>query len=1280
MTRNKKFVRSFMKITYNKNKLIVLIVILAAIFLLNFLIDIKVSFAETSTMSTSVAGYVDLNSDNITGTIFGIRDYPDNLHATKAAIKRKDGEGLMGLYDLNEDDPIVNIVPKNHFFKEGYIIDIGDEYGYYINTTQNSRGNYLSTVLVFDVTTITDLIGYNDQVIVEVSPIFQYKFAGLTNASSYELFDGMSFSYGTLIQPCVVAYPSGLLPLKYEMVEEYYIKDVSFGASLYNEQALNYGDAEYNPYDDYGSYFTGFDYSYKGKYREYGEFDSDEIVWNHTDMFLAILGYCEKVPVIGKYIQGIGIIYDIVSTGKGWCDYYAMKDNALEGQVVIGEKKITATSLYQNRDDQLEYYRDDAGNPVLTKTAMIITDTYTEQSMWYGVGDNVTAYFSVGHSALNNRTPNFTRFSNQLALQIVSSENEQTVAAGSTVIHDSLRNPEIRELKSLNSNSVYMLPEGEDHFVFNDLNYESDYKVHINLSDNAMVNVNGESKYGKDLLFTVNALAKDNIEINLSGNEVGLKGSINISPNETTTIKSISANGKYIIKTNLSGIKNLQTNNSNLIIENILTYENNKYVTYESFVKFNEGSTVAYPFIGGQDYYIVIRNKSSEIINNSRIQISNIQNLVPERKVTVSINDKAMSFVNSYNTDMSYQLILPQKEGVNAVTIYNKNGTSISYATVLANGNIKCSFALSAGEECYLFFSLSTSVSFSVQVDEKYVKWEINGNIYNLNYNIALPRGGEHTVGLYYYKDGYRNKITTSYNIDNRSEYFTIANDVLKITYNVPYSYVITIVPINYPDATLRITPTEGREDIKHTIIFDKTGGSGGSNSVTAQYNRDMPSASKPSRTGYTFGGYYSSKDGYGIKYYDSNMLSVKKWDKDDGATLYAYWIKNTYTVTFNKNNGSGGTTSISVRYNEKMPDITIPTRQNYKFIGYFTATSGGVQYYGSLGNSLRDCDFSNNRTLYARWELQSWLVKVIVSHSNNQYQQMYEGVQVTYGQSKIYTVPTFSGYSFASWELYYGGGTIQTGTNKDVDLTNKHGPRYEDIYLMCSYNEACVASGTLITLADGSQKAVEELTGDEMLLVWNLKTGALDSAPVMFIDSDSIGNYEVIKLSFSDGTTVEVISEHGFWDVGLNKYIYLDINASKYIGHCFLKYDGSEAIEVMLIGVEINTEVTTAYSPVTYGHLCYFVNGMLSMPGGIEGLFNIFEVDEQTMTYDLQAMAADIEEYGLFTYEEFYEIYPISEEVFEAFNGEYLKVAIGKGLITYERIAELIERYSEFF
>ena len=84
-------------------------------------------------------------------------------------------------------------------------------------------------------------------------------------------------------------------------------------------------------------------------------------------------------------------------------------------------------------------------------------------------------------------------------------------------------------------------------------------------------------------------------------------------------------------------------------------------------------------------------------------------------------------------------------------------------------------------------------------------------------------------------------------------------------------------------------------------------------------------------------------------------------------------------------------------------------------------------------------------------------------------------------------------------------------------------------------------------------------------------------------------------------------------------------------------------------------------------------------MPGGLSGMVNIFEVDAETMKYDEEQKRADIEEYGLFNYEEFAEIFPISEEVFEAFNGQYLKVAMGKGLIGADELQSLIERYSEF-
>ena len=70
----------------------------------------------------------------------------------------------------------------------------------------------------------------------------------------------------------------------------------------------------------------------------------------------------------------------------------------------------------------------------------------------------------------------------------------------------------------------------------------------------------------------------------------------------------------------------------------------------------------------------------------------------------------------------------------------------------------------------------------------------------------------------------------------------------------------------------------------------------------------------------------------------------------------------------------------------------------------------------------------------------------------------------------------------------------------------------------------------------------------------------------------------------------------------------------------------------VQLTNVTIYNEITTAWSPVTYSYLCYYVNGMLSMPGATEGFINIFEVDTTNMQYDATLMASDIATYGLYT------------------------------------------------
>ncbi len=393
------------------------------------------------------------------------------------------------------------------------------------------------------------------------------------------------------------------------------------------------------------------------------------------------------------------------------------------------------------------------------------------------------------------------------------------------------------------------------------------------------------------------------------------------------------------------------------------------------------------------------------------------------------------------------------------------------------------------------------------------------------------------------------------------------------------------------------------------------------------------------------------------------------------------------YMITFDRNGGSGGTSSIDVTLNDIMPSISTPTRTGYTFAGYYTARTGGVQYYDEYGHSVRTFDLGSDTTLYAHWTARSW--KVYVQTDGNidnltTYTMYYDGSPLTI------TAADRDGYNFVEWRKYYNNSSGYTvlGTTETITLQpNDHLPTgsyatVEGFFVIAEFvpDDSCLAPGTLITLADGSQKAVEDLTGDEMLLVWDMETGTFGSAPIVFVDSELTGHYEVITLTFSDNTTVEVISEHGFWDADLNKYVYLDENAEDYIGHSFLKQSGNTMTEVVLTDVAISTEITEAYSPVTYGSLCYYVNGMLSMPGGIDGLFNIFDVDPDTLTIDEESYASDIAEYGLYTYEEFSEIFPVSEDVFEAFNGKYLKAAIGKGLITPDRIGELIERYSEFF
>jgi len=226
--------------------------------------------------------------------------------------------------------------------------------------------------------------------------------------------------------------------------------------------------------------------------------------------------------------------------------------------------------------------------------------------------------------------------------------------------------------------------------------------------------------------------------------------------------------------------------------------------------------------------------------------------------------------------------------------------------------------------------------------------------------------------------------------------------------------------------------------------------------------------------------------------------------------------------------------------------------------------------------------------------------------------------------------------------------------------------------------SSSCLVEGTLITMADGSKKPVEQIIAGDMVQVFNHETGKVEVSRVIFNDHSlqEAQIYKIINCEFSNGSIIKIVYEHGFFNKEENKYVYLtNDNYKKYIGKTFITFDeDGNKEEIILLNAYLTEEQCRIYSPVTEKTLNYFTEGILSMPGGIFGLFNIFEYDIVTLEYDQIQKQSDINQYGLLTVNDFNGM--INEYMFDIFNGKYLNVAIGKGLITWEYIKYLAERY----
>ena len=454
-----------------------------------------------------------------------------------------------------------------------------------------------------------------------------------------------------------------------------------------------------------------------------------------------------------------------------------------------------------------------------------------------------------------------------------------------------------------------------------------------------------------------------------------------------------------------------------------------------------------------------------------------------------------------------------------------------------------------------------------------------------------------------------------------------------------------------------------------------------------------LPSEPDSPIPGYNFSGWFTA-DGTQLATIVGANFVDDALENGNAVTIYAHWTNETvYEVIIETNTTDADFADSSTQATSSLtlPDLSgknIDTTYAKYFAGWYVDSALTVPYESF--EQLKACaptGSDNQRTIYAKWANKITITTTSADDADDSDGTYSAKYTITFSE-------TNSGGYFTSDELVKTGGSWYiipghyvylnaTESSSISGITNKSYTQFSaNATIKVNYDTkdkaasggSCFTGDTLITLADGSQKRADQVTLEDALLVFNHETGKLEGAGIIFIENDGFADYNVIHLEFSDGRTTKLIYEHGYFDITLNKYVYVDENNyASFIGHEFAVLAGDSYETVTLTNAYLVNEYTSCYSLVTVYHLNYFVDGLFSMPGGIEGLFNMFAFGEG-LVYDQESMLADIQTYGLYSYEDFAPYLPY--EVYAAFPADYLKVSVGKGMITFEEILGYIEKY----
>ena len=206
-----------------------------------------------------------------------------------------------------------------------------------------------------------------------------------------------------------------------------------------------------------------------------------------------------------------------------------------------------------------------------------------------------------------------------------------------------------------------------------------------------------------------------------------------------------------------------------------------------------------------------------------------------------------------------------------------------------------------------------------------------------------------------YYTSTYGNLPTPTRTGYNFNGWYTSAEGGTKVSKDTTVTN--TTGPILYAHWTAN----------NYAVSFDANGGTVSTSTKNVVYGSTYGTLPIPTRTGYTFEGWFTS----------SNVSVTEKSNVATASNhqLVAKWKAKSYTVTFNANGGSVSTKSITATFDSPYGTLPTPSRNYYTFEGWYTAVFGGTKITSSSTVSN-----ASNHTLYAHWKPKGFSEWVLAS------------------------------------------------------------------------------------------------------------------------------------------------------------------------------------------------------------------------------------------------------------------------------------------------------------